>query len=45
MIRPFENGLLNQACPMSEILAELAAQLEELKVMKAAQGNMELADA
>lgn len=45
MIRPFKNGVLNQACPMSEILAELAAQLAELKVMKAAQGDVEFADA
>jgi len=34
MIRPFENGMLNQACPMSDILGELSSQLEELKMYK-----------
>ncbi|GIZ49067.1 hypothetical protein CKM354_001210700 [Cercospora kikuchii] len=45
MIRPFKNGVLSQACPMSEILAELAGQLDEFKVLKAAQGDVEMADA
>jgi adenylate cyclase len=35
MIRPFSNGMLDQACPMSEILGDLTAQLSELKTLKA----------
>jgi adenylate cyclase len=35
MIRPFRNGMLSQACPMSDILNELSSQLTELKTMKA----------
>jgi adenylate cyclase len=35
MIRPFANGMLSQACPMSEILGDLTAQLSELKTLKA----------
>nr|POF13463.1 adenylate cyclase [Quercus suber] len=34
MIRPFKNGMLNQACPMSDILSELTSQLAELKTYK-----------
>lgn len=34
MIRPFSAGMLNQACPMSDILGELQAQLDELKSFK-----------
>nr|POE48068.1 adenylate cyclase [Quercus suber] len=34
MIRPFKNGMLNQACPMSEILGNLTSQLAELKTYK-----------
>lgn len=34
MIRPFKNGMLNQACPISEILTDLNKQLEELRVLK-----------
>lgn len=34
MIRPFSSGMLNQACPMDEILGELASQLQELKTYK-----------
>ncbi len=34
MIRPFSNGMLNQAGPMSDILGELSSQLEELKTYK-----------
>ncbi|KAI5364198.1 Putative ras-associating (RA) domain, adenylyl cyclase class-3/4/guanylyl cyclase [Septoria linicola] len=45
MIRPFKHGVLSQACPMSEILSELAGQLDELKAFKAAQGDLEMADA
>lgn len=34
MIRPFADGMLNQACPMSDILGELQSQLDELKTYK-----------
>jgi adenylate cyclase len=34
MIRPFKEGMLSQACPMSDILGELSSQLEELKTYK-----------
>lgn len=34
MIRPFSNGMLSQACPMSDVLSELSSQLEELKTYK-----------
>jgi adenylate cyclase len=39
MMRPFKNGMLNQACPMAEIFAELSTQLNELQVLKAQQNN------
>jgi adenylate cyclase len=45
MIRPFKNGMLNQACPMSEILGEVTSQLEELKKYKAQEESFTLADA
>lgn len=35
MIRPFRNGMLEQACPMADIMGELTAQLDELKQLKA----------
>jgi adenylate cyclase len=35
MMRPFKNGMLNQACPMAEIFSELATQLNELKTLQA----------
>lgn len=34
MMRPFKDGMLSQACPMSDILGELSSQLEELKTYK-----------
>ena len=34
MIRPFKDGMLNQACPMADILTELSGQLQELKQLK-----------
>lgn len=34
MIRPFSNGMLDQACPMAEILSELSSQMDELKWFK-----------
>ena len=34
MIRPFKDGMLTQACPMSEIMSDVASQLEELKMLK-----------
>jgi adenylate cyclase len=39
MMRPFKNGMLNQACPMAEIFAELATQLNDLQAMKARTNN------
>lgn len=44
MIRPFENGMLNQACPMSDILGELSSQLAELKTFKE-QADFDMAPA
>ena len=37
MIRPFRAGrnLLEEACPMDEILQELSAQLAEFRALKA----------
>ena len=34
MIRPFKEGMLSQACPMSDILGDVASQLNELKMLK-----------
>ncbi|KAF2772582.1 adenylate cyclase protein [Teratosphaeria nubilosa] len=34
MLRPFNDGMLSQACPMTEIFSELAGQLSELKQLK-----------
>lgn len=34
MIHPFKDGMLTQACPMSDILGELSTQLDELKTYK-----------
>ena len=34
MVRPFKDGMLEQACPMSDVLASLADQLSELKMLK-----------
>lgn len=44
MIRPFSNGMLTQACPMSDILGEVQSQLDELKMYKA-QEDFEIAPA
>lgn len=40
MIRPFRatRSLLEQACPMDEILQELSAQLAEFKALKEDMG-------
>lgn len=40
MIRPFDatRSLLEQACPMDEILQELSAQLAEFKELKENRG-------
>ncbi|KAF1809004.1 adenylate cyclase protein [Eremomyces bilateralis CBS 781.70] len=35
MVRPFQGGLLGQACPMDEILTDLTSQLGDLQRMKA----------
>ncbi|KAK5115157.1 hypothetical protein LTR85_009915 [Meristemomyces frigidus] len=45
MIRPFKDGMLTQACPMSDILGELTSQLEELKTYKQQEADYELAPA
>ena len=34
MVRPFKNGMLEQACPMADVLAEVASQLDELKMLR-----------
>jgi adenylate cyclase len=34
MVRPFKNGMLEQACPMADVLAEVASQLDELKTLR-----------
>ena len=34
MIRPFKDGMLAQACPMTDILTDLSSQLDELKTFK-----------
>ncbi|KAF2724254.1 PP2C-domain-containing protein [Polychaeton citri CBS 116435] len=34
MVRPFRDGMVSQACPMSEILGDVASQLEELRTFK-----------
>jgi adenylate cyclase len=34
MVRPFKDGMLEQACPMADVLAEVASQLDELKVLR-----------
>lgn len=40
MVRPFAAGrsLLEQACPMDEVLLELSAQLAEFKELKQQRG-------
>ncbi|OQO11308.1 hypothetical protein B0A48_05564 [Cryoendolithus antarcticus] len=37
MVRPFSNGMLTQACPMGEVLGEIANSLAELQELKARQ--------
>lgn len=34
MIYPFKDGMLEQACPMADVLSEVASQLDELKVLR-----------
>jgi adenylate cyclase len=34
MIHPFKDGMLQQACPMSDVLGAVAEQLNELKMLK-----------
>lgn len=43
-MRPFKDGMLSKACPMSEILSDLALQLEELKTFKE-QADFDIAPA
>lgn len=42
MVRPFKEGMLEQACPMADILGEVASQLDELKVLRR-QADFEMA--
>jgi adenylate cyclase len=44
MVRPFKDGMLEQACPMADILSEVASQLDELKVLRR-QADFEMAPA
>jgi adenylate cyclase len=44
MVRPFRDGMLEQACPMADILGEVASQLDELKVLRR-QADFEMAPA
>jgi adenylate cyclase len=39
MIRPFKDGMLAQACPMSDIFSELTSQLDQLKVLQQMQND------
>lgn len=34
MIRPFKDGMLKQACPMSDIIDELTSQLSEYRSLR-----------
>lgn len=45
MIRPFKDGMLSQACPMSDILNELTGQLNELQSLRqqAAESGFDMA--
>lgn len=45
IVRPFGDGMLNQACPMTDILKDLASQLSELRELKAQVPDFNLADA
>jgi len=45
MVHPFGNGMLNQACPMNDILRDLTSQLSELQQLKAQVPQLVLADA
>ena len=38
MIKPFRDGMLNQACPMSDVFGALNEQLAELKILKESAG-------
>lgn len=42
LVRPFRDGMISQACPMSDIFAELTAQLQELQILKQSLGDMEM---
>lgn len=42
MVRPFKNGMLEQACPMHDILTDVASQLSELKELRR-QADFEMA--
>lgn len=42
MIRPFKDGMLSQACPMSDILSDLTNQLDELRSLKEQVGDLDM---
>ena len=44
MVRPFKDGMLQQACPMADILGEVASQLGELKALRR-QADFDMAPA
>lgn len=43
MVNPFKNGMLEQACPMENVLGSLVDQLNELKLLKEAVGEIDMA--
>ena len=45
MLRPFKDGMLTQACPIAEIMSDLALQLQELKSYKDQAADFESAPA
>ena len=45
MVRPFKHGMLETACPMSDILGEVASSLAELRRYRQQEEDITLADA
>jgi len=35
LVHPFKDGMLQNACPMSDVFSEITAQLQELQAYKA----------
>ncbi len=42
LMRPFSNGMLEQACPMTDLFSELSEQLAEIRAWKE-QEDMDMA--